>query len=225
MNDWSRLQFAFRADMTDNKKTPTLSVRKRPQQTRSKALVAAVLEAAVRVLAEEGAPRFTMARVAEKAGIGVGSLYQYFPNKEAVLFRLQAEEWWRTDDAIRRIFADTALSPPERLRKAIHFFFRSECDEAQFRTALADAVPLYRDTPEAALHKRLTRRKSRAFMQRFRPDLPIEDAAFAADVAATVIAAVGKTVSESKKSPAEVDALAGVVGDMLCAWLERRTFN
>ena len=65
-----------------------ISSRKRPKQARSTELVAAILEAAAQVLAKEGAPRFTTARVAERAGVSVGSLYQYFPNKAAILFRL-----------------------------------------------------------------------------------------------------------------------------------------
>ncbi len=205
--------------MTDKRKAPDISVRKRPQQARSKALVADILEAAARVLAEEGAPRFTMARVAERAGVGIGSLYQYFPNKEAVLFRLQTEEWWRTDGEIRRIFADAALPPPERLRRAVRFFFRSECDEAHFRTALSDAVPLYRETRAAAVHRRLARRKGLAFMKVLRPDLSPRQCVFAADLAMTVVAAAGKAVSGQNRIPAEADALAGAVGDMLCAWL------
>ena len=73
-----------------------ISSRKQPQQARSMELVKAVLDAAVQVLATEGAQRFTMARVAERAGVSVGSLYQYFPNKAAILFRLQSDEWDRT---------------------------------------------------------------------------------------------------------------------------------
>ena len=72
-----------------------ISSRKRPKQARSTELVAAILEAAAQVLAEEGASRFTTARVAERAGVSVGSLYQYFPNKAAILFRLQSDEWRR----------------------------------------------------------------------------------------------------------------------------------
>src|SRR5580698_6018636 len=84
-------------DMT-RRQSPVVTARKRPQQERSTRLVADILEAAVRVLAREGAPRFTAARVAEAAGVSVGSLYQYFPNKAAILFRLQSDEWRQTSD-------------------------------------------------------------------------------------------------------------------------------
>ena len=53
-----------------------ISSRKQPQQARSMELVQSVLEAAIQVLVAEGAPRFTMARVAERAGVSVGSIYQ-----------------------------------------------------------------------------------------------------------------------------------------------------
>lgn len=69
-----------------------ISSRKQPQQARSTELVAAILQAAVQILAEEGVTRFTTARVAEKAGVSIGSVYQYFPNKAAIFFRLQADE-------------------------------------------------------------------------------------------------------------------------------------
>lgn len=73
-----------------------IASRKQPKQARSAALVAAILEAATQVLSEEGAARFTSARVAEKAGVSVGSIYQYFPNKASILFRLQVDEWMQT---------------------------------------------------------------------------------------------------------------------------------
>lgn len=78
-----------------SRSTPRISSRKQPRQARSTALVTAILEAAIQVLAEEGAPRFTTARVAERAGVSVGSVYQYFPNKASILFQLQLEEWQR----------------------------------------------------------------------------------------------------------------------------------
>ncbi len=78
--------------MTDHP-SARISSRKQSKQARSTELVATILEAAAQVLAGEGAQRFTTARVAEKAGVSIGSLYQYFPNKASILFRLQSDEW------------------------------------------------------------------------------------------------------------------------------------
>src|SRR5690349_24884202 len=107
-----------------------ISSRKQPKQARSADLVATILEASIQVLAKEGAARFTTVRVAEKAGVSVGSLYQYFPNKAAILFRLQSDEWRQTTDLLKRILEDASKPPPERLRLLVHAFIRSECEEA-----------------------------------------------------------------------------------------------
>src|SRR5215469_15783214 len=104
--------------MTDPR-SARISSRKKPKQTRSTDLVAAILDAAVQVLAKEGAHRFTTARVAERAGVSVGSLYQYFPNKAAILFRLQSDEWRQTTAMLRDILADGAKPPPVRLRRLV----------------------------------------------------------------------------------------------------------
>ena len=58
--------------------------RKSPRQARAKATVDAIVEATTQVLLQGGYDRFTTARAAERAGVSVGSLYQYFPNKAAL---------------------------------------------------------------------------------------------------------------------------------------------
>jgi AcrR family transcriptional regulator len=58
--------------------------RKSPRQARAKATVDAIVEATTQILQAEGFDHFTTARVAERAGVSVGSLYQYFPNKAAL---------------------------------------------------------------------------------------------------------------------------------------------
>jgi AcrR family transcriptional regulator len=58
--------------------------RKLPRQARAKATVDAIVEATTQVLLEEGYDNFTTARAAARAGVSVGSLYQYFPNKAAL---------------------------------------------------------------------------------------------------------------------------------------------
>ena len=59
--------------------------RKSPVQARSAASVDAILEATIQVLLKVGKERLTTTRVAERAGVSVGTLYQYFPNKTALL--------------------------------------------------------------------------------------------------------------------------------------------
>src|SRR5581483_11094346 len=142
------------------RKTPVISPRKQPRQTRSTQLVADVLEAAARVLVRDGAQRFTTARVAETAGVSVGSLYQYFPNKEAILFRLQTDEWKRTGELMHSILADTSRLPLDRLRATVHAFFLSEWEEAALRVALGDAAPSYKTAPEVKDHRKEGRERS-----------------------------------------------------------------
>jgi AcrR family transcriptional regulator len=62
-----------------------LEPRKRPTQRRSHATVSAMLEACIQVLLAVGYQRLTTTRVAERAGVSVGTLYQYFPNKQALV--------------------------------------------------------------------------------------------------------------------------------------------
>jgi AcrR family transcriptional regulator len=65
-----------------------LSPRKLPRQRRSRETVDAILEAGARVFAERGYQAGSTNRIAEAAGVSIGSLYEYFPNKEAILVAL-----------------------------------------------------------------------------------------------------------------------------------------
>ncbi len=66
----------------------SISPRKLPQQDRSRMTVEAILEATTRILTEEGYDKANTNRIAERAGISIGSLYQYFPNKESLMAAL-----------------------------------------------------------------------------------------------------------------------------------------
>jgi AcrR family transcriptional regulator len=202
-------------------RSASISSRKQPKQARSAELVATILEAAVQVLAKHGAQRFTAARVAEKAGVSVGSLYQYFPNKAAILFRLQSDEWRQTHDLLRDILEDAKRPPLERLRSLVHAFIRSECEEAAIRGALGDAAPLYRDAPEAQAAKASGKGIIDAFMREAVPAASDATRALAGDLIKTTMSAVGKQFSESPRTPAEIDAYSDAMADMFCAYLER----
>ena len=204
--------------MTDRRST-SISSRKQPQQARSTELVATILEAAVQVLAREGAQRFTTARVAEKAGVSIGSLYQYFPNKAAILFRLQSDEWRQTSELLRGILEDAEQPPLMRLRTLVHAFIQSECEEATMRVALNDAVPLYRDAPEAQEAKASGNRTVQLFMQEVLPAASDATRASAGDLIKGTLSDVGKHFSETPRTPAEIKTYADAMADMFCAYL------
>ncbi|AUT47790.1 TetR family transcriptional regulator [Achromobacter sp. AONIH1] len=198
---------------------PQISSRKQPKQARSAELVATILQAATQVLAQEGAGRFTTARVAEKAGVSVGSVYQYFPNKAAILFRLQSDEWRQTQEMLSRILEDQARPPLERLRALVHAFVRSECEEAEMRVALSDAAPLYRDAPEAREARAAGEETFRAFMREVMPKASPADLALVGGLISTTLSAVGKVFSGHARSKAEIGAYADAMADMFCAYI------
>lgn len=197
-----------------------ISTRKQPQQARSSELVSAILEAAIRVLQKEGAQRFTTARVAEKAGVSVGSVYQYFPNKASILFRLQSDEWRQTAGMMRAILQDTATPPLDRLRRLVHAFVKSECEEAAVRIALSDAAPLYRDAPEAAEAKGEWDSVTDAFLREALPGRTKAVRDLAGDLITTALSTIGKEFSETPRTPAEIRTYADAMADMFCAYLK-----
>ncbi|WP_040066921.1 TetR family transcriptional regulator [Pseudomonas batumici] len=204
--------------MTD-RPSARITSRKQPKQARSNDLVASILQAAVQVLAKEGMQRFTTTRVAERAGVSVGSVYQYFPNKAAILFRLQSDEWRETTEMLRGILEDTRHPPLERLRLLVHAFIRSECDEAEVRGALNDAAPFYRDAPEAREVRASGERIVEVFMREVLPDATDATRAVVGDLIKVTLSSVGKRFSESPRTPVQIETYADAMADMFCAYL------
>lgn len=192
-----------------------------PVQARANDLVAAVLDAAVQVLRAEGAARFTTARIAERAGVSVGSIYQYFPNKASILFRLQADEWQRTGALLRTILTAGDELPPVRLRQLVHAFIRSECDEAEVRLALTDAAPLYRDAPETAAAREEGTAIIRAFMTDALPRADEMRRQRAADLIEATLTQVGSSFSAAMRTGEEIATFADEMADMFDAYLAR----
>jgi AcrR family transcriptional regulator len=185
--------------------------------------VEAILQAAVRVLEQDGAAGFTTVRVAERAGVSVGSLYQYFPNKQSILVRLQQDEWMATGRLLDGIFADTRLGAAQRLRAAVHAFFRSEYQEAPLRRALGAAAPLYGEAPAAREHRARGMPLLRALIAEAAPSLPPRRRAFAAELYVATLVAMGKHVSEMARTLAEVDTWAVATADMVLSHLSGPT--
>lgn len=81
------------------------SERRSPRQARAKATTAAILEAAARILEERGLDGFTTNHVAERAGVGIATLYQYFPDKDAIVVAIAEQERDRLTETLGHILS------------------------------------------------------------------------------------------------------------------------
>ena len=104
----------------------TALLRKKPKQTRSKLMVNNILEASIRVLKQYPYHQFTTNRVAEAAGISIGSLYQYFPNKQSILLELEIKAVDAMIENVEKFLFEDKFKPEQRLYHAIEYFFVTE---------------------------------------------------------------------------------------------------
>src|SRR4051794_26717233 len=88
--------------------------RKRPRQARAQATVEAILEATVQILDREGLEAATTTRIAEVAGVSIGSLYQYFSHRDAILNALQDREFARALTLMQEILGQGNLDQTPR---------------------------------------------------------------------------------------------------------------
>ncbi|MFJ8632295.1 TetR/AcrR family transcriptional regulator [Streptomyces sp. NPDC093568] len=105
-------------------------LRRTPQQARSRARLARVLQAAERVLISEGAQALTTTRIAAEAKVSVGSLYQYLPDRDAIIDALAAGYFARLeaamDDLVRAATAERLDDPVGVLIDAFAAIYRTE---------------------------------------------------------------------------------------------------
>lgn len=97
--------------MSKHRETPPLTPRKRPAQRRSANTVEAILEAAARIIETDGLAACSTNAVALRAGVSIGSLYQYFPNRDALTVALIERETAQLLDDVQRVHVhDDALA-------------------------------------------------------------------------------------------------------------------
>jgi AcrR family transcriptional regulator len=102
-------------------KTP----RKRPSQERSRVTVDAILEATTRILQKEGYEAASTNRIAREAGVSVGSFYQYFPTREAVMADLADRQADKMLGLLARELATLSMAP---LEEAIRIVVKTVCE-------------------------------------------------------------------------------------------------
>jgi AcrR family transcriptional regulator len=121
----------------------TSGMRKVPRQVRAQRTVSFILDAAAYILAKHGLAGFTTNRVAERAGVNIASLYQYFPNKAAILDALQARHAARPDqpDALpmRQRLAHLPLA--EMLREMVEGALAEHADNLEMHRVLLTTLP------------------------------------------------------------------------------------
>ncbi|MFS2162886.1 TetR/AcrR family transcriptional regulator [Variovorax sp. Varisp62] len=119
-------------------KKPSVTPRKTPRQERSRATVDAITQAATYILVKRGWDKLSTNAIAERAGVNISSLYQYFPNKEAIVAELE-----RRHVAQARQTLANALSqlPVQRsLRDALGVLVQSMVDEHKIAPAVHRAI-------------------------------------------------------------------------------------
>ena len=165
--------------------------RKRPRQDRAKATVETILEATARVLVREGFDGLTTNAVAEAAGVSIGSLYQYFPNKQALVAALIEQH---LDEKSAHTFAElqrvATLPIPQAVRAMIELTIASYREDPGLKRVLIEQVPrVGRMAKIAALHEGLLAAVTALFVAR-QHEIDVKDPSTAAFILLSAIEAI-----------------------------------
>jgi AcrR family transcriptional regulator len=178
--------------------------RKSPVQARSVLTVEAIFEATIQVLLSHGAERLTTTRVAERAGVSVGTLYQYYPNKQSLLFAVLEDHLGRVAAAVEGACRRARGKPLAAMVKEVTEAFvdakmrRSDISTALYRIAAEVGGP--------AIARRTGQRSQRAMeaMLRTAPDAVALPDKFAIQMLFAAMAGTTRSVLEAGAPPAMV---------------------
>ena len=169
------------------RKSPTRP-RKAARQDRSQATVDAILEAAARLFAEGGLDAINTNQIAERAGVSIGSLYQYFPGKQAILGELIDRHSEQTITALAaklEEFADSGTrSIPAVLREIVEILLEADTIDLNLHRVFLDKLPdAGRIEQRHGEIRRMTAAVRERLLEQRRGDLAVGDL----DVAAVVL--------------------------------------
>ncbi|HKU97451.1 MAG TPA: TetR/AcrR family transcriptional regulator [Vineibacter sp.] len=204
--------------MAKRRKSPPIP-RKRPEQDRSRATVEAIIEAAARILAKGGYGGFTTNHVAEKAGVSIGTLYQYFPNKESLLGELIRRHKLAIEDGIEVLTPQAGDLPfAAVVRAAIEHVVRAHLVDPALHRVLSETPPLGKLDWEATFGERLTAHVKAVFAAR-RAEIVVPDLDLAAYVTMRAVEAVVHNAATERLSDLKSGALTDEVTRMLVGYL------
>lgn len=117
------------------------SLKKQPQQARAKATVEAIVTAAAQILVEQGYDQASTNHIASRAGVSIGSLYEYFPGKEAIFAQLRRREG---DRLYQQLIAEPRPTAPRAvIRHLVTTRINFSRDHCAMVTALERQVPRF----------------------------------------------------------------------------------
>lgn len=198
----------------------TLEPRKMPVQARSTVTVAAVLESTVQVLLEVGKEQLTTTRVAYRAGVSVGTLYQYFPNKEALLQAALKRHLETVMDAVERVCRQQRGNTLSQMATAlVHTFLEAKMKDVKTSTALYFASS---DLDGVKIARRNAVRVNQAIasmLETSREGLST-DAELVASMVQGTMAGVSRRLLESEATEQHREAVRQELVLLICSYLE-----
>jgi len=181
--------------------------RKTPVQARSALTVEAISEATIQVLLRHGSDRLTTTRVADRAGVSVGTLYQYYPNKQSLLFAVMEHHLGKVAEAVEAACDQGRRKPlAEMIKQVVEAFVDVKIERADISVALYQVAP---DVGGPALVKKMTQRlrKSIETMLLTAPDIKSQPDKFSIDMMLAAMSGAMRSVLESGGSPATMRKL------------------
>jgi len=173
---------------------PLTNPRKNASQNRSRATVDALIEATARILVREGFDKASTNRVAEQAGVSVGSLYQYFPSKEALVAAVIDRHNQELMQVVRGALAEVAALPMEQaVRKLVAVAIKAHRIDPKLHRVLAEQIPRTGRLENIAAFNRETFALFRAYLEDHKDELRAVDLELAAFVCVTSIEALTHT--------------------------------
>lgn len=117
--------------------------KKTPKQARSRFTVGSILEAATQILSQDGSQKLSTNRIAERAGVAVASLYQYFPNKEAIVGALYERQLSEERAEVEARAAELAERDARAIvRVAVKSTVAIHARRPRFVKALLESIPV-----------------------------------------------------------------------------------